>query len=101
MELSKQKIELFFLFPGLLSKTPFTKCFPFDPKGSNSIFETRNGFIQTGNGIIFPTSLPQIKKLLLQNISHFYQGFQKQFPIQKIQLSKKEMELFLLLPDLR
>ena len=34
-------------------KTPFTKCFTFDPKGSKLIFKTGNGIIQTGNGFIY------------------------------------------------
>ena len=33
-----------------------------------------NRTIQTGNGIISPTSGLQIKKLLLQDVSHFSQG---------------------------
>ena len=57
-------------------KTPFTKCFTFDPKGSKLIFKTGNGIIQTGNGIISLTSMPLKKKLLLQNFSNLIQGVQ-------------------------
>ena len=40
------------------------------------------------------------KKLLLQNVSIIYQGVQYWFCKQEIELSKQEMELFFLLPDL-
>ena len=42
-------------------------------------YKTGNGSLQTGNGIISPTSRSLIKKLLLQNVSHFYQGVQNRF----------------------
>ena len=42
-----------------------------------------------------------IKKLLLQNVSNFYQRVQNGFWKQEMELSKQEMELFLLYPDLR
>ena len=57
-------------------KTSFTKHLSFDPRGSKLIFKTGNGIIQTGNGIISPTSRPLIKKLILQNVSHLFQGIQ-------------------------
>ena len=41
------------------------------------------------------------KKLLLQNVSNFYQRVQNGFWKQEMELSKQEMELFLLFPDLR
>ena len=63
--------------------------------------------MQTGNGINSPTSRPLIKKLLLQNVSHLFQGFQNWFSKQEMELSKQEMglskqemELFLPLPGL-
>ena len=34
------------------------------------------------------------KKLILQNILHFYHGFQSQYLKQEMELSKQEMELF-------
>ena len=55
-------------------KTSLTNCFSFSPRSSKLIFKTRNGIIQTGNRIISPTSGPLIKKLLLQDVSHFSQG---------------------------
>ena len=55
-------------------KTSLTNCFSFTPRSSKLIFKTRNGIIQTGNRIISPTSGPLIKKLLLQDVSHFSQG---------------------------
>ena len=59
------------------------------------IFETGNGIIQTGNGIIYPTSWPLIRKLLLQNVSHFYQGVRIQFFKQEMEIFKQDMDLFL------
>ena len=51
-------------------------------------------------------SWPSIEKLLIQNVSNFYQQVQKWFWKQEIELSKQEMkwskqemELFLLFPD--
>ena len=37
------------------------------------IYKTGKGIIQTGNLIISPTHRPLIKKILLQNASHFHQ----------------------------
>ena len=48
------------------------------PKTSKLIFKTQNAIIQTGNGIILPTSSPQIKY-----VSHFYQGFNIDFQNRK------------------
>ena len=81
-------------------KTYFTKCFSFDPRGSKLIFKTGNGIIQTGNGIISLISKPLIKKLLLQNVSHLFQGIQNWFSKQEMEISKQEMEFFLPLPGL-
>ena len=57
-------------------KTSFTKCVLFVPRGSKLIFKTGNGIVQTGNGIISPTSRPPIKKLLLLNVFYLFQRFQ-------------------------
>ena len=35
----------------------------------NLVEQTGNGIIQIGNGIIYPTSSPPIKKLLLKNVA--------------------------------
>ena len=59
------------------------------------IFKTGNGIIQTGNGIISPTSGPLIKKLLLQDVSRFYQGIQNWFSTQEMELTKHKLELFI------
>ena len=59
------------------------------------IFKTGYGIIQTGNGIISPTSRPLIRKLLLQHFLYIYQGIQNWFSIQEMELSKPEMDLFL------
>ena len=58
-----------------------------------------NGIIQTGNGIISPISWPLIKKLILQKVSNFYNGVQNWCWKEEMDLSKQEMELFLLFPD--
>ena len=47
-------------------KTSFTRCFTFFQRILKLI-------LKTGNGIISPTSSPLIKKLILQNVSHFHQ----------------------------
>ena len=58
------------------------------------IFKTVNRIIQTGNGIISPISRPLIKKLILQNVSHFHQGVHNWFSKQGMELSKQETEFF-------
>ena len=60
-------------------------------KTGNGIIKTGNGIDQTGNGIISPIFLPRNKKLILQNILHFYHGFQSQYLKQEMELSKQEM----------
>ena len=40
------------------------------------------------------TYRPLMKKIVLQNVSHFYQGIQNWFSKQEMELSKQEMELF-------
>ena len=46
-------------------------------KVQKRIFKTGYEIIEKGNVIIYPVSRPLIKKtLLLQNVSHFYQGIQ-------------------------
>ena len=104
MELFKQEMELFFPFE---KKTFFRKCFSLVSRGSKSIFKTGNRIIQTGNGIISPTSRPLIKKLLLLDVSCLIQGVQNKSLKQEVELSKQEMvlfkqemELFLALPGL-
>ena len=49
------------------------------------------------NGIIYPTSRALMKKLLLQNVSYFYQIFYKLISKTGIELFEQEMELFHLL----
>ena len=46
------------------------------PRGSKLNLKSENGVIKTGNGIISSTSRPLIKKFLLQNVFHLFQGFQ-------------------------
>ena len=71
-----------------------------DPLPPTLIFKAGNGIIQIGNGIIYRTSRPLIKKLILQNVSYLFQGIQNWFSKQEMELSKQEMELFLPLPGL-
>ena len=71
MELSKQEMELFFLFPDLQLKYFFYKMFLNFINEFKAGFENRKWIIQTGNGIISPISWSPIKKLLLQNVSNF------------------------------
>ena len=95
-----RKWNYFFHFQASDQKTSFTKCFSFGPRGSKLIFKTGNEIIQTGNGIISPTSRPLIKKLLLQHLLHINQGVKNWFSKQEMELFKQEMELFLPLPGL-
>ena len=128
MESSKQEMELFLQTPGLLSKTTFTECFSFDPRGLWLIFETGNRIIQSSKNSFYKMFLiwsegfkinfwnrkwnyPNRKwnyfsyfpasnpKLLLQNVFHLIQGVRNQFSKQEMELSKQEMELFLQLPS--
>ena len=75
---SNRKWNYFFHFQISDQITSFTTSFPFLPRNSKLIFKTGNGLIQTGNGIISPTSRPLIKKLLLLNVSHLIQGVKNQ-----------------------
>ena len=56
MELSKQEMELFLLLPDLQSKNFFYKKFVTFKTNPKLVLETGNRIIQTGNGIITPTS---------------------------------------------
>ena len=58
------------------------------------VLKKGNGMTQTGNEIISPIFLPRNKKIILQNILHFYHGIQSQYLKQEMKLSKQEMELF-------
>ena len=73
-------------------KTYFTKCISFSPRSSKLICKTGNAIIQTGNGIISPTSRPLVKKFLLQHILHINQGVQNWFAKQGMELFRQEME---------
>ena len=63
------------------------------------VLKTGNGIIQTGNGIISPIYCSMIKKLLLQKVSNFYNGVQNWCWKEEMELSKQEVELFLLFPN--
>ena len=92
-------MELFLLLPDLQSKTYFTKDLSLLPRILKMVLKTGNGIIQTGNGIISPISWPLIKKLILQKVSNFYNGVQNWCWKEEMNLSKQEMELFLLFTD--
>ena len=94
-------MELFLLFPDIWSKNFFYKMFLNFINELKAGFKTGNGIIQTGCGIIFPFSWHPIKKLLLKNVFNFYQLVQNWFWKREMELSKQEMELFLLFPDLQ
>ena len=49
----------------------------------------------SGNGIIFSTSWPLIKKLILQSVSHFYQGVRIRIFKQEMEIFKQDMDLIL------
>ena len=73
MELFKQEMELFPYFQTSDEKNSLTKYLPYLLRSPNPVLQTGNGIIQTGNGTISPISRPLIKKLLLQNVSNFFQ----------------------------
>ena len=52
-------------------KTTFTTIFSFPPRSSNW-FSKQETELSKQNGIIYPTSGSLIKKLILQNVSHFH-----------------------------
>ena len=61
-------------------KTFFTRCFTFSPSSLRLIFKTENGIIQTGNGIISPTSKLLIKtRYFTKCVSHLIQGAKNKF----------------------
>ena len=51
--------------------------------------------MQTGDGIISPTSRLLIEQLLFKNVLHFHKAVQNWFSKQAMELSKKQIELFL------
>ena len=87
MELSNQKMELFFHFQASNQKTSFRICFTFFARSLELIFKTGNRTIKIGNGIISLTSWPLIKKLLPKDFFHFTKEI-------KIDI-QQEIELFL------
>ena len=95
-----RKWNYFSNFQASDQKTPFTKCFTFDTRGSKSIFKTGNGLIQTGNGIISLTFKPLIKKLLYKMFHIWSKGLNINFQNRKWNCPNRVMELFLLLPCL-
>ena len=117
-----RKWNYFSTFQASDQKSSFSTSFSYDPSGSKLIFKTENGIIQTGKGIISPTSWPLIKNffywmflmrskgfmIYFQNrkwnyFSYFQASNQKpllqNFPhlTQRVQIQflKQEMELFL------
>ena len=67
-------MELFFHFGPLIKKLLLiTRCFTFFARSLKLILKTGNRIIQTGNGIISPTSRHLIKKVCSKDCFHFYQ----------------------------
>ena len=97
---SNRKRNYFCHFQASDQKTFITTLSPYLPRNSKLILKTGNGIIQIRNGIIFPTSRPLIKKLLLQHLLHFNQEVQNWFSKQEMELLKQERELFPPLPGL-
>ena len=83
MELSKQEMELYPLFPVHRSKNFFYNMFCICSKGIEIDFQNRNWNYQTGSGIISPISRAPIKKLLLQNVFICFKGFKIDFQNRK------------------
>ena len=59
-----------------LMNTLFKTKFLFLPRNTKLIIKTGNEILQTGSGIVCLTSMPQMKKLIVQNISYYYQEVQ-------------------------
>ena len=94
-----RKWKYFSYFLTSNQKTYFTKDLSLLPRFLKMVFKTGNGIIQTGNGIISPNYWPLIKKLIIQKVANFYNGVQNWCWKEETELSKQEMELFLLFPD--
>ena len=94
MESSNQEMELFLPRPGLWPNNFFYKMFL---QGVQNGFSKQETELTIQNGIIYPTSGPLIKKLLKQDVSHFYQGvwhcFSKNYFYKKFLISTKEFQI--------
>ena len=101
MELSKQDIELFLLFPDLWSKNFFYKKFLTFTMESKTGVEKRKWNYPNRKWNYFFYLITSNQKTFLPNVSYFYHWVQNWFWKREMELSKWEMELFLLLSDLR
>ena len=86
-----QAVSLLHFYQASDRKTFLTTYFLYLPKSLELIFKTGYGIIQTGNGIISPTSWPLIKKLLLQHPLHIT-GVRNWFSKQEMELTKQELD---------
>ena len=75
-------------------KWNYSSFFAFVPTGSKLIFKSESRIIKTGNGIIFPTSRPPIKNLLLQNASHLFPWVKNDFQNRKCNYPKCKRNYF-------
>ena len=76
----RQELEIFLPLLGIQPKNFFYKILLIFTKEFKMDFrKTEHGIIQPGNRIISPTSRPLTKKLLLHDVSHFWQGVQNRF----------------------
>ena len=82
-----RKWNYFSNFQASDQKTPFTKCFTFDPRGSKLIFKT-------GNGIISPNSLPLIKNLFYWIFLIWSKGFKINFRTRKWNYPNRKWNYF-------
>ena len=81
-------------------KISFAKCFSFILNWFKIYFSKQKWNYPNRKRTYFSISRPLIKNLLLQNVSHLFQGFQNRFSKQEMEWCKQEMELFLPLPGL-
>ena len=100
MELSKQEMELFLLFPDLWSKNFFYKMFLNFINEFKPGFENRKWNYPNRKWNFFFYFLTSDQKTSFTNVSKFYQQVESWFWKEEMELSKQEMELFLLLLDL-
>ena len=94
MELSKQEMELFLLLPELQSKNLFYKMFLTYTSESKTGFENRKWNYPNRKRIYFSYFVTSDQK-----VSNFYNGVKNWCWKEEMELSKQEMELFLLFPD--
>ena len=101
MELSKQEMELFLLFPDLRLKNFFYEMFLNFISEFKPGFENRKWIYPNRKWNFFFYFLTSDQKTSFTNVSKFYQQVESWFRIQEMELSKQEMELYILFPGFR